>query len=142
MVGLGVLAGCSDRAKDTHPQQWVSKRQALFKDFARTLEPMGLMARERQAFDAKAFQAAALHLQGLSTQPWPLFTVDSNYPPTKARPEVWEQPEAFQAAQKDMAASVALLVAAAQAATPAAVRPAVEQVQQRCQQCHDRFRQR
>jgi cytochrome c556 len=136
------LAGCSDRVKDTHPQQWVSQRQAVFKDFTRTLEPMGLMARERQAFDADAFKASALRLQELSTKPWPLFTADSNYAPTLARPQVWEQPDDFRRAQEAFVASVAQLVQATQPGTLAAARPAVEDVQQRCKDCHDKFRSR
>ena len=133
----------TDVAKDTHPQQWVSQRQAVFKDFTRTLEPMGLMAREKKAFDSQAFQASALRLQALAPQPWPLFTADSNYPPTNAKARVWAEPEAFRQAQVNFTASVAQLVAAAQpAGTLAEVRPAVEQVQQRCKECHDAFRQR
>ncbi len=136
------LSGCGGDVKDTHPQQWVSQRQAVFKDFTRTLEPMGLMARERQRFDAAAFSAAALRLQALSTQPWPLFTADSNYPPTKAQAQVWEKPADFKQAQQDFLDSVNQLAQAAQAGTLAAGRPAVEQVQQRCKACHDQFRQR
>ena len=113
---------------------------AVFKNFTSALEPMGLMARERQAFDARTFQATALRLQELSTQPWPLFTTDSNYAPTRAKPLVWEQPEAFKQAQDDFLASVAQLVQAAQGGTLATARPAVEQVQQRCKACHDKFR--
>lgn len=138
MVGL---AACSERAKDTHPQRWVSQRQAVFKDFTRTLEPMGLMARERKPFQTAEFQAAAQALQQLSTKPWPLFAADSNYAPTKARPSVWAQPAVFQQAQQAFQASVAQLVQAAQAGTLSAARPAVEQVQQRCKACHDQFRQ-
>ena len=136
------LTGCEGRVKDTHPQQWVSKRQAVFKDFTRTLEPMGMMAREKKPFDAPAFKAAALRLQELSTQPWPLFTPDSNYAPTVAKPQVWEQPQAFKEAQDAFVASVAKLQLAGQAGTLAAARPAVEDVQQRCKACHDQFRTR
>ncbi len=142
LAALLALAACSDRVKDTHPQRWVSQRQALFKDFTRTLEPLGLMARERQAFDAAAFRAGAQRLQVLATQPWPLFTADSNYPPTLAQPRVWQQPDDFLKAQQDYLASVDQLVQAAQQGSLAAAKPAVEQVQQRCKACHDQFRQR
>jgi len=143
-AGLIVLLGlsaCSERAKDTHPQRWVSQRQAVFKDFTRTLEPMGLMARERKPFQAAEFQAAAQALQQLSTKPWPLFPADSNYAPTKAQPAVWVQTADFQRAQQAFQTSVAQLVQAAQTGTLTAARPAVEQVQQRCKACHDQFRQ-
>jgi hypothetical protein len=40
----------------------------------------------RSGHDHGEFLAQALAFQKLSTQPWPLFTPDSNYPPTKASP--------------------------------------------------------
>jgi cytochrome c556 len=141
LAGTALLSACSQRVQDTHPQQWVSQRQAVFKDFTRTLEPMGLMARERQPFDPEAFSAAAQRLQTLSSLPWPFFTPDSNYAPTRARDRVWEQPEAFAQAQAHFRDRVEQLVQASQSGTLDAVRPAVEQVQNSCKACHDRFRQ-
>lgn len=142
LLAAGLLAGgCSDSAKDSHPQQLLSKRKAVFKQFTGTLEPLGLMARERKPWDAAAFKGGALELQRLSTLPWAYFTADGNYPPTRARPEVWQQAAEFRQAQDNFQASVVQLVAAAEAGTGlAAARPAVEAVQQACKACHDRFR--
>lgn len=135
-----LLAGCSDRATDTHPQKLVSQRQAVFKQFTGALEPLGLMARERQPFDAAKFKAGAAELQHLSTLPWPFFTADGNYPPTRAKTAVWDEPAAFQQAQDNYHAALAQLSVAAEAGTLAAAKPAVEAVQQACKACHDRFR--
>jgi len=55
-----LLSACSDRVKDTHPQQLVSKRQALFKQFTQALEPMGLVARDRQDYTKSDFMASAI----------------------------------------------------------------------------------
>jgi cytochrome c556 len=140
-LALCLLAGCSETVEDTHPQRWVSQRQAIFKDFTRTLEPMGLMARERQAFDAAAFTRAAQALQQRSRDPWALFPADSNYAPTKALPAVWARPAEFERAQQAFTESVQRLSQAAQAGSLAAVQPAVDDVQRRCKACHDQFRQ-
>lgn len=134
------LAACSADFEDTHPQQVLSQRKALFKDFTRTLEPMGLVARERQPYDAEAFTASALELQRLSTLPWIHFSADGNYPPTRALPAVWAEPAAFQQAQAHYQDSVMRLVQAAQTGQADAVRPAVFEVQEACKACHDRFR--
>jgi cytochrome c556 len=136
------LAACSDAAKDTHPQQLVSKRQAIFKDFTRTLEPMGQVARDRKAFNPREFHTSALELQRLSTLPWPYFTADGNYPPTRAKPEVWQKPAEFKQAQENYQASVAKLVNVAQAGELEAIRPVVDEVQKSCKACHDVFRAR
>lgn len=141
-AALLTLAACGDSATpdDTHPQRWVSQRQAIFKDFTRTLEPMGLSARERRPYNPSEFVASALALQTLASKPWPLFPADSQYPPTRAQPAVWTEPAVFLQAQQDYLASVDALVLAAQTGTLEAVRPAVGRVQQTCKACHDRFR--
>lgn len=135
-----LATGCSDSAKDTHPQQLLSQRKAVFKQFTGALEPLGLMARDRKPWDAAAFKAGALELQRLSTLPWPFFTADGNYPPTRAKPAVWDQPAEFKQAQDNYLAAVAALLAAAERGGAEAGRPAVEQVEKACKSCHDRFR--
>jgi len=141
LAALTTLTACSDTAvTDTHPERWVSQRQAVFKDFTRTLEPMGLAARERRPYNPSEFAASALALQSLASKPWALFPADSQYPPTRAQPAVWTEPAAFLQAQQDYLAAVDALVVAAQAGTLQAVGPAVGDVQQACKACHDRFR--
>ena len=145
MTAVAVLAstgllGCSDVAKDTHPQQLVTKRQAIFKDFTRTLEPMGLVARDRKPYNPREFNLQALELQRLSTLPWGHFTSDGNYPPTRAKPDVWQKPADFKQAQDHYAQTVSQLLKASQAGDLDAIRPAVDAVQKSCKSCHDSFR--
>ena len=137
-----VLAACSDTVQDTHPQQLVSKRQAVFKDFTRTLEPMGQMARDRKPFNPREFHTSALELQRLSSLPWAYFAADGNYPPTRAKAEVWQKPTEFKTAQENYLAQVAKLVVVAQAGELDAIRPVVDEVQKSCKACHDQFRSR
>ncbi|PKO61904.1 MAG: cytochrome C [Betaproteobacteria bacterium HGW-Betaproteobacteria-18] len=135
-----LLSACSDRVKDTHPQQLVNKRQAIFKKFTKTLEPMGLVARDRQDYVKADFVASARALQELSTQPWAYFTADGNYPPTRAKPAVWSQAGEFQQAQDNYLAAIDTLVQVAGSADLAAIRVSVETVQKSCKSCHDQFR--
>ncbi len=135
-----LATSCTDSAKDTHPQQLLSKRKAVFKQFTGALEPLGLMARDRKPWDSAAFKAGALELQRLSSLPWPYFSADGNYPPTRAKPAVWEKPAEFKQAQDDYVAALAVLRAAAERGGADAGRPAVEQVEKACKACHDRFR--
>ncbi|MDO8320936.1 cytochrome c [Rhodoferax sp.] len=140
LVAAVLLSACSDRVKDTHPQQLVSKRQAIFKKFTKTLEPMGLVARERQDYVKSDFMASALALQELSQQPWAYFTADGNYPPTRAKPEVWSQAGEFKQAQNNYLASVEKLVQLSGRADLPTIRASVEAVQKNCKSCHDQFR--
>lgn len=140
VAATALLGGCSDRVKDTHPQQLVSKRQAIFKKFTKTLEPLGLVARDRQDYVKADFMASALALQELSSQPWVFFTADGNYPPTRAKPEVWSQAGEFKKAQDEYLASVDKLVQLAGSADLPSLRASVEAVQKSCKSCHDQFR--
>lgn len=134
------LCACNDEPKDMHPDKPVSQRRALFKQFTRTLEPMGLVARERKDYNPREFNIAALELQKLARQPWPLFTTDSNYPPTHAKPEVWQKAAEFKAAQDDYLTRVDQLVATAQGADLARIKDSVNAVQKSCKSCHTQFR--
>jgi cytochrome c556 len=134
------LTSCKDSPKDTHPQQLVSKRQAIFKDFTRTLEPMGLVARGRNPYNPREFNQSALDLQRLSTLPWAYFTVDGNYPPTRAKPDVWQRPADFKKSQDQYLAAIAELVKASEGGDMETIRPAINQVEKGCKSCHDLFR--
>jgi cytochrome c556 len=135
-----ILVACSKDAQDTHPQQLVSKRQAIFKKMTKTLEPMGLVARERKDYNKLEFQENALALQELASQPWALFTTDGNYPPTRAKPEVWQKAADFKNAQDNYLASVEQLVKISGNADLNAIRDAVNGVEKSCKSCHDQFR--
>lgn len=140
VAATALLGACSDRVKDTHPQQLVSKRQAIFKKFTKTLEPLGLVARDRQTYVKADFMTSALALQELSSQPWAFFTADGNYPPTRAKPEVWSQASEFKKAQDEYLVSVDKLVQLAGSADLPTLRASVEAVQKSCKSCHDQFR--
>ncbi|MHB8950499.1 MAG: c-type cytochrome [Rhodoferax sp.] len=133
------LTACKE-AIDTHPAQPVTKRRAIFKEFTRTLEPMGMVARDRKGYDPREFHISALALEKLAMQPWGYFTPDSNYPPTKAKPAVWMQPLEFKQAQENYQAAVSHLVKAAEGGNIDIVRTAVNDVQYSCKTCHNQFR--
>ena len=134
------LTACDSEVKDTHPDQLVTKRRAIFKQLTRTLEPIGLVARGRNAYNPREVEINALELRKLSTQPWPLFTADSNYPPTHAKPAVWTQQTEFKAAQQDFQGKVGELVKAAQGGDLEAIKASVNAVEQSCKRCHTQFR--
>jgi len=139
-AGLLFLGGCSGEAKDTHPDQPVTQRKAIFKQFTKTLEPLGMVARSRKDYNPREFTTHAVELQRLSSQPWGLFTADSNYPPTLAKPAVWAKPDEFKRAQDQFQQAVAGLVQASGGSDLATIKTAVDGVQRSCKGCHDQFR--
>ncbi len=134
------LPGCVRAVKDTHPDQVLTKRKALFKQMNRALEPIGLVANERNAYKRQEFAGYVDELQKLSGKPWVYFPADGNYPPTRAKPAVWSAPAEFEAAQQQYQAVVALLAQAAQAGDLEKIKPAVVDVTNSCKSCHKKFR--
>ncbi len=133
------LSACG-QAEDTHPGQPVTKRKVIFKTILRTLEPMGLVVRGHNEYNAAQFRAAAARLQELSTQPWQYFTPGSNYPPTRAKPDVWAKPAEFKQAQQKFITAAAGLNQAAQSNNLDTIRPAFAAVESSCKSCHQQFR--
>lgn len=134
------LSACFEPIKDTHPDQVLTKRRALFKQFTRALEPMGLVASGRNAYQPDEFLTMVQDLEKLSGKPWVYFPADGNYPPTHAKPAVWSQPEAFKRAQDAYQASVHELLLAAQAGKLEPVQRAMDGVTSSCKACHKDFR--
>jgi cytochrome c556 len=104
------------------------------------MEPIGLMASGRKEFKQDEFLALVQDLEKLSTKPWVYFPADGNYPPTHAKPAVWEQPAAFKQAQEKYQLSVHELLVAAQGGKLEQVQSAVDGVTNSCKACHKDFR--
>lgn len=134
------LGACLEPAKDTHPDQVFTKRRALFKQFTRTLEPIGLVTSGRNEYKPAEFLVMAQDLEKLASKPWVYFPPDGNYPPTRARPTVWSQPAAFKQAQDQYMATVQKLVQAAQLGKLEEVQRAENDVTVSCKACHKEFR--
>lgn len=139
-ASVAFLGACSEGPKDTHPQQLLTKRIAIFKKMTKTLEPLGLVVRGRQDYVKSEFVEGAQALKDLSTQPWAFFTADGNYPPTRAKPEVWSKPDEFKKAQNQYIASVDKLVEVSGSGDMSAMASAVDAVQKSCKSCHEQFR--
>lgn len=135
-----VLAGC-DEPKDTHPGQPVTHRKQIFKQLLKKdFEPMGLIVRGQDPYDPQAFKAMADDLNALAKQPWEFFTPDSNYPPTKTKPDVWEKPQQFKEEQQRFTKATEALAIVSASGKLDAIRPAFENVHQSCESCHKAFR--
>ena len=133
------LAACSSEIPDTHPDQPVTKRQQAFKAMLRSFEPMGTMLKDRR-YDPDAFARLANELASLRERPWSHFGPDTNYPPTKALPAVWEKPADFEQRRTSFIEASDRLIAAAAARNEADARSAYAEVQDSCKACHRDFR--
>lgn len=142
LASLFLLAACGE-VEDTRPGQPVKTRQTAFKEIIKTFEPMGVMLREKR-YDADKFLVLATQLVERREAPWTHFGPDTNYPPTKATPKVWSEPEQFERErQAFFVATDALLVAAQRKdKSPDQVETAYKAVYETCQNCHKPFKAR
>jgi len=140
IAGVLVLASCSRTPADTHPGQPVTKRKQAFKLMLRSFEPMGLVVRGRKDYDPQKFLEYATDLQQLADKPWQYFTPGSDYPPTRAKAVVWQQPERFRAARQKLTDSLSHLTIVAKNGNLDAIRPVFAEVEKSCQSCHREFR--
>ena len=136
-----LFAACSGEVEDTRPGQPVKTRQMAFKDIIRSFEPMGVMLRTH-AYDADKFLKLANELVAKRDVPWAHFAADTNYPPTKATPEVWAQPEEFERKRLAFIAATDALLAAAQSKDGKQVEAPYQVLYETCQDCHKTFKKR
>ena len=134
------LGACFGPEKDTHPDQVLTKRRTLFKQYTRMLEPIGLVASGRREFKREELVASVQDLQKLADKPWVYFTPDGNYPPPRATAAVWTQPQQFLQAQHKFEAAVDQLAKTAQQGSLADISTAVDAVTESCKSCHRDFR--
>jgi cytochrome c556 len=137
---VALLAACGE-VEDTRPGQPVKTRQTAFKEIVKAFEPMGVMLRENR-YDADKFAAHAERLVARRDGPWSHFGPDTNYPPTKATPEVWQQPEQFTKDKQAFLAATDALLAAALSKDKAQSEAAYDKVHEACKTCHKQFKER
>lgn len=134
-----LLLACSSEPPDTHPEKPVTQRRDAFKAMLRITEPMSTMLKDKR-FDADKFARLADQLAAAREMPWKHFGPDSNYPPTKARPAVWEKPAEFERRRSEFITATDRLLAAAAARSEEQARSALAALQDSCKACHDDFR--
>ena len=135
-----LLAACGE-PEDTRPGQPVKQRQTAFKDIIKSFEPMGVMLR-KGTYDAERFEKFTAELIVKRDLPWSHFGPDTNYPPTKATPEVWSKPAEFEQEKQAFIAATDKLQAAVQSKDKAQVVTAYEAVHDSCKSCHKQFKAR
>lgn len=101
---------------------------------------IGAMVTGKVPFNAAAVAANADIVATMSKLPWAAFGEGTDLGDTKAKPEVWSQPEKFKAGAQKMQDAVAKLDAAAKTGNPAQIKTAFGEAGQACKGCHDNFR--
>jgi len=141
IITLSGLLACSSEVEDTRPGQPVKTRQNAFQEILKVFEPMGVMLRTNH-YEPEKFAALAAELITKRHAPWVHFGADTNYPPTKAKPEVWSQADEFDRKQQAFLAATDELNTAAQTRKEDVAAKAYFKAYDTCKSCHEQFKNR
>jgi cytochrome c556 len=102
---------------------------------------IGAMANDKMPFDAAQVKESAAIVNMVATLPWVAFGPNTDKGAnTKARPEIWQEPGKFTAAQDRLKSTLPKFVAAAETGDKAKIKEAVGELGAACKNCHDDFR--
>ena len=138
LILLSLLTACGEPA-DTRPGQPVTHRRVAMKQILLAFEPMGVQLRD-EGYKADAFLSHAQELAALKNKPWAYFGADTNYPPTRSKPELWSDPTRFESEKKDFVEAADALLVAAESRDEGRVRSAYATLHDSCASCHKAFK--
>ncbi|GAB3191673.1 c-type cytochrome [Hydrogenophaga aquatica] len=141
LAGLVSTTGLA-HAQFQKPEDALKYRQSSLFVMGQHFARIGAMANGRVPFDAKAVQENAAVVVTLSKLPWATFGPEmEDVRGSKARQEIWMEPDKFKAASTRMMTSVAALDAAARTGSLDAVKKSFGDAAASCKACHDAYRQ-
>jgi cytochrome c556 len=139
-LALGV-AGTTALAQSNVSSQ-LKARQGLMRVNVINLGILGAMAKGEVDYNAEAAQAAADSLVGVSMIDqavlWPEGSGEMDIDGTRAKMEIWDDPDGFMAAWEKYNTAVQAMQAAA-GEGQAALGPALGQIGGTCQACHEAY---
>ncbi len=115
----------------------IEKRQKAMKGNSENAKAIKAAAESK---DYKTIELKAKDIMGTAEKIPSLFPKDSDKGKTKAKPEIWENPDDFSKAAKNLAKASSELADAAKAGDDAAVTAKVKAVGDACGSCHKNFR--
>lgn len=139
MLWMVLLGSVSAVVWASH-EQIIEKRQQAFKAMIRSFEPMGMMVRGSMPFKPELFQKHAANLLKNDAANLRYFPQNSHSDKSRAKPEIWQNLDAYKQEEAQFNQRVQALHAAAQTGDLKQIRPVFGQVAQSCKSCHDAFR--
>jgi len=117
-------------------------RHEYFEDFGDATKAInGELKGSSPSIETIRRHAAELHAQAQRLPGWfPAGSGPDASPRTRAKAEIWSDPEGFARAQQAFLAATQRFDAAARSGDVAAVRAALPDLQSSCKGCHDRYR--
>lgn len=144
LLSLLLLIGFagSAQAEMSHEDHAIKARKSAFSMLSWYLGPMVRMTKGITPYDQKQFAYNAEVLAFLSKLPKDAFIPGSDKGKTKARPEVWSQPEAFRKANAQLESEAVKLAELAKSADQESLKVQLDKVRKACKSCHEDFKKK
>lgn len=136
---LALLCSVSTSVWANH-EETIKKRQQAFKAMIRSFEPMGMMVRGSMPFKPELFQKHAADLLKNEAANLKYFPPNSHSDQSRAKPEIWQNLDAYKKEEAQFKQRVVALNTAAQTGDLKQIRAPFGSVAQSCKSCHDAFR--
>jgi cytochrome c556 len=136
----GVATALPAAAQFAKPEDAIKYRKAGMSMMATHFGRVAGMAAGKIPFDAKAAADNAETATMLSKLPYAGFIDGTDKGDTKAKPEIWSEPDKFKAAASKMQDEMVKLNVAAKSGNLDAIKAAAGDTGKACKACHDNYR--
>lgn len=136
----GLTTALPAAAQFAKPEDAIKYRKAGMTMMSVHLGRVAAMANGRVPFDAKAAAENAEIATALSKLPYAGFIAGTDKGETRAKPEIWSEPDKFRAAASRMQDEMVKLNTAAKGGNLDAIKAAAGEVGKACKGCHDEYR--
>lgn len=133
---------CVAQSTFSRPADAIKYRQAAFQIMSFHSQRIGSMAKGERPFDKNTANQDAAILELLANQMDSAFPPGTDSPPSRAKPEVWQEAAQFRQKMEDLKSSTRKLSEAAKSGDANNIRGAFNQTAQSCKSCHEGFRNR
>lgn len=132
----------SAQAQFDKPEDAVDYRQSAFSVMSVHMGRIGAVVKGKRPYDKVAVEADAAIVEMIARLPWSAFPAGSDLLDSRAKPEIWEEQDKFQAGADKLQQETAKLSSAAKSGDLNAIKAAFGAVAKSCKSCHDSFRSR
>jgi cytochrome c556 len=134
--------GAQAQSAFAKPAQAVAYRQGAFQVIGSHAHRLGGMAKGDRPFDKVMAENDAAVIDLLARQLDGAFPPGSDIPPSKGKPEIWQDVTGFKQKMEDLKMSAGKLSIAARSGDINLLKAAYNSTAQTCKACHDGFRNR
>jgi cytochrome c556 len=140
VVLVTLVATSSVAAAQRKPEDVIKFRKGAYQVMGWYMSPMGQMVKGQQPFDQNAFVRNATIVEQMSRVVTDAFAPGSDKGDTRARPEIWQQPEKFKEALERFQAEATKMTEVSKQGNPDQIRSQFGTLAKSCSHCHDQFR--